>query len=82
MKIHLGNGRCKTCGVKIPQGELRCDAHKRDYQIWLAARYLTEREERTIYKPRYNGVQGFFEARPLATGNKFKFSRHELRFEE
>lgn len=86
MKTHTSNGKCKTCGVKVAPWERRCDEHEREYQTWLGARF--EREAPAFYKPRYNGVLGLYEARPIGTGNKFKFSRpglhpgHELRFED
>lgn len=88
MQAIQGNGRCKTCGCKVQPGELRCEPHLVAYQKWLAGEQQNL-DDRTVYKPRRNGVLGLHNGEPSDrhAHQRFRLTRglragEELKFDE
>ncbi len=57
MKQLSGNGKCKTCGRKVPVGEVRCAFHEARFKQWLAQddRHVRRAD---VYVPAFDGIQG------------------------
>jgi hypothetical protein len=48
-------GKCKSCGLAVEPGELRCAEHERQFEAWAAGK--RPRAE-AAYTPRFNGIHG------------------------